>query len=54
MEAALSLDVSYIIRNDIWQDGEQYLTDAILAELNSKGYSKDEVLSVSHTYVAIK
>jgi hypothetical protein len=54
MEAALSLDVSYVIRNDIWQDGEQYLTDAILAELNSKGYSKYEVLSVSHTYVAIK
>jgi hypothetical protein len=54
IETALSLDVSYVIRNDIWQDGEQYLTDAILAELNSKGYSKDEVLSVSHTYVAIK
>jgi SAM-dependent methyltransferase len=54
VEAALSLDVSYIIRNDIWQDGEQYLTDDILVELNRKGYNKDEVLSVAHTYIAVK
>jgi SAM-dependent methyltransferase len=54
VEAALSLNVSSVIRNEIWQDGEQYLTDDILADLNSKGYSKDEVLSTSHTYIAIK
>ena len=48
------LDVSYLIRNDIWQDGEALLTPDILEELIAKGFSKEELLSVSHTYVAIK
>jgi hypothetical protein len=48
------LDVSYIIRDEIWQDGENLLTDEILEELNAKGYTKEELLSVSHTFVAIK
>ncbi|WP_228009590.1 hypothetical protein [Microcystis aeruginosa] len=54
LKAVEPLDVSYIIRNEIWQDGENLLTDEILEELNAKGYTKEELLSVSHTFVAIK
>jgi hypothetical protein len=48
------LDVSYRLRNDIWQDGEALLTNDILRELIEKGFQQDELLAVSHTYVAIK
>jgi ubiquinone/menaquinone biosynthesis C-methylase UbiE len=48
------LDVSYLIRNDIWQDGESLLTSDILEKLKNKGFTKEELLSTSHTYVAIK
>jgi SAM-dependent methyltransferase len=48
------LDVSYLIRNDIWQDGEALLTSEILEELTEKGFTQDELLAVSHTYVSIK
>jgi len=54
LKAVEPLDVSYIIRNDIWQDGENLLTDEILEELNAKGYTKDELLAAAHTYIAIK
>jgi hypothetical protein len=54
LKAVEPLDVSYIIRNEIWQDGENLLTDEILEELNAKGYTKDELLAAAHTYIAIK
>jgi SAM-dependent methyltransferase len=54
IQAAETLDVSYVIRNDIWQDGENFLTPDILEELTQKGLNQEELLSVSHTYVAIK
>jgi SAM-dependent methyltransferase len=54
LKTAEVLDVSYRLRNDLWQDGETLLTPDILRELTEKGFSQDELLAVSHTYVAIK
>ncbi|MFN5515076.1 MAG: class I SAM-dependent methyltransferase [Cyanobacteriota bacterium] len=54
VEIAGKLDVSYTIRNDLWKDGEKLLTNDILSELMSKGYIREELLSVAHTFVAIK
>jgi SAM-dependent methyltransferase len=54
LKISSELKISYLIRNDIWQDGETFLTPDILEELTQKGLNKEEILSVSHTYVAIK
>lgn len=54
IKVAEVLDVSYRLRNDVWKDGEALLTHDILRELTEKGFQKDELLAVSHTYVAIK
>jgi hypothetical protein len=54
LKTAEVLDVSYRLRNDIWQEGETLLTPDILRELTEKGFTQDELLAVSHTYVAIK
>jgi SAM-dependent methyltransferase len=54
VEAADKIPVNQVICNQFWQDGEKLLTRDILEELESKGLTKDELLSVSHTYVAIK
>lgn len=54
LTATTALPVSYIIKNDFWQDGESLLTPELLQELQEKGFTKDELLSVSHSYVAIK
>jgi SAM-dependent methyltransferase len=54
LKACEDLDVSYVIRNDLWHQGEQFLTDKILEELTIKGYEKDEILAIAHIYVAVK
>jgi hypothetical protein len=54
LRIANSLDISYCIRNDIWHEGQALLTSDILKELQAKGFSQEELLSVSHTFVAIK
>jgi hypothetical protein len=54
LRIANSLDISYCIRNDIWHEGKALLTSDILKELQAKGFSQEELLSVSHTFVAIK
>lgn len=54
LRIADSLDISYCIRNDIWHEGQALLTSDILKELQAKGFSQEELLSVSHTFVAIK
>ena len=48
------LDLSYLIRNDLWYNHSETLTPEILSELSSKGLTKEELLSVSHTFVGIK
>lgn len=54
LKIAGELNISYLIRNDIWQDGEKLLSPEVFEELTVKGFTKEELLSVSHTYVAIK
>jgi SAM-dependent methyltransferase len=52
VEACRELPVTEILRNDLWQDGTEELTPEIRQEL--KDYSRDELLTVSHTLVARK
>lgn len=54
IEAADKLPVQQMICNQFWQDGENLLTQEILQELETKGFTKDELLSASHTYISIK
>jgi SAM-dependent methyltransferase len=52
--AAGRLPVQRLICNTFWQDGAAWLTPEILTTLSAKGFTKDDLLSVSHTYGAIK
>jgi hypothetical protein len=54
LKSAACLDVSYVIRNEIWQNGENLLKAELFEELSNKGFTQDDLLAVSHTYVAIR
>ncbi|AIE73334.1 MULTISPECIES: bifunctional 2-polyprenyl-6-hydroxyphenol methylase/3-demethylubiquinol 3-O-methyltransferase UbiG [unclassified Synechocystis] len=54
INGASQLPVNKLIRNELWQDGETLLTPDVLIELISKGFTKKELLAVSHNYVAVK
>jgi hypothetical protein len=45
VQACASLAVSRTLRNDLWMDGAEELTDAVMAELARKGYTRDELLN---------
>jgi hypothetical protein len=54
VETVSKLPVNYLLKNDLWQDGEALLTSAILKLLNSQGVTREESLYISHTHIAIK
>ncbi len=52
LEACRGMDVQNLVRNDVWCDGAEELTPEILAELEPKGYTRGELLGVTHRLVA--
>jgi hypothetical protein len=44
--------VSELIDNSLWLEPDEHLTQDILAELDAQGYTREELLAVSHTFVA--
>jgi SAM-dependent methyltransferase len=52
VKACGSLQVSDLLRNDFWMDGEEDLLPEVAQEL--RGYTREELLSAAHTLVARK
>lgn len=49
-----ALPVSEVIRNSVYHESEDCLTPEIYLELDKLGYSKYELLALTHTFVAVK
>jgi len=54
LAACRRLPVTNVLRNDLWIDGEEDLTPRLMAELTAKGFTREDLLSTSHTFVAQK
>jgi SAM-dependent methyltransferase len=54
LAASRDLPVSKPIRNDLWMDGEEELTPAIMKQLEAKGFTREELLATSHAFIARK
>jgi SAM-dependent methyltransferase len=54
IEVCSKLPVSEIIKNTLYRDSEIFLTDEVFQELNRIGYSKEELLSNAHEFIAKK
>lgn len=54
INACRDLPVSQMLRNDLWLDGEDELTECVMSELDAKGYTRNELLATAHTLVARK
>lgn len=54
VEVCSQLEVSEIIDNTLWPEAEENLSKDVFLELQAKGYSKEELLAVSHRFVAKK
>src|ERR1035437_2618499 len=54
VEACASLPVSRTLRNELWMDGGEDLTAAVLSDLAIKGYTPEELLATSHRLIAVK
>jgi SAM-dependent methyltransferase len=52
LEVCAGLPVSELIDNSLWLEPDEHLTQDILAELDAQGYTREELLAVSHTFVA--
>lgn len=54
LDICSKLPVSKIITNELWLESEEYLNEDIFTELKTLGYSKKELLGVSHKFIAQK
>ena len=54
LEACGCLPVSRLIENSLWFEPEDHLPEDLFVELRGHGYTKEELLAVSHKFVARK
>jgi ubiquinone/menaquinone biosynthesis C-methylase UbiE len=54
VEACSGLAVAKTIRNNLWLDDAPHLSRDIAAELRPKGYTDEELLAVSHSFIAVR
>lgn len=54
LDVCSKLPVSKIISNSLWLESEEYLQDDVFRELELLGYTKQELLAVSHIFIAQK
>jgi len=54
VDVCSTLPVSEVLQNTLWQESEDFLTEPVFRDLQKRGYSKAELLSVSHTFVGRK